>query len=326
MSSSSSNTRTLALLGGTGFIGSHLANRLVRDGWRLRVLSRRRERSKHLILLPGLELLEGDPYDPRVLSRLLQGAEALVNLVGILNERGDDGSGFQRAHVELTSRALDAARSAGIQRYLHMSALNASPEGPSHYLRTKGEAEKQALAAADPCFAVTVFRPSVVFGPGDGFYQRFAGLLRLSPVLPLACASTRFAPVYVLDVAEAFCRALEDRATHGQRYDLCGPEVFTLEEVVRYTARVCGLRRLIVPLSRGLSSLQAGVFEHLPGKPFSRDNFRSTELDSVCTGALPGLEALGIVPTAVDTVVPQYLGHARVRDHYDLWRGSARRS
>lgn len=319
-------TATIALLGGTGFIGTQLANRLAGEGHRLRVLSRRRERSKHLILLPGLDLLEGDPYDPQVLTRLLAGCDALVNLVGILNERGDDGSGFRRAHVELTGRAIEAAKAAGVGRYLHMSALHAAPDAPSHYLRTKGEAENLAHAAADERLRVTSFRPSVVFGPGDGFYQRFASLLRLSPVMPLACAQARFAPVYVLDVVEAFCRALHDPATVGLRYELCGPGVFTLEQVVRYTAEVCGLRRLVLPLPRGLSRLQAEVFEHLPGKPFSRDNFRSTAIDSLCQGRLPGLGELGITPTPVEAVVPQYLGHARLRDNYDLWRGSARRS
>lgn len=317
---------TVAILGGTGFVGTQLANRLVREGIRLRVLSRRRARARHLILLPGLELLEGDPYEPEVLQRLMRGCGALINLVGILNEKGDDGSGFRRAHVELTQRAVEAARTAGVERYLHMSALQASPRAPSHYLQTKGEAEEWVHAAAGADFQVTSFRPSVVFGPGDGFYQRFASLLKISPVLPLACPDARFAPVYVQDVAEAFCRSLWNPGSHGLRYELCGPECYTLLQVVRYTAGVCGLRRLVLPLSAGMSSMQAGVFEHLPGKPFSRDNLRSTQVDSVCDGQAPGLEALGITPVPVEAVVPQYLGHAGLRDHYYRWRGAARRS
>lgn len=318
--------RSATILGGSGFVGTHLVSRLAAEGWRCRVLTRRRERSKHLIVLPQVRVIEDDVFDRVSLERHCAGSSMLVNLVGILNERGDDGSGFRRAHVELTDLAVDAALAAGVRRYLHMSALNASATGPSHYLRTKGVAENLAHASAARGLEVTSFRPSVIFGPGDGFYNRFADLLRLSPVLPLACAASRFAPVYVNDVVEAMLRAAALPETVGQRYDLCGPTIYTLREVVAYTEQLLGLRRLVLPLAPGLSRLQAEVFEWVPGKPFSRDNFRSASIDSVCRGDHPSLKSLGIVPTPAEAIVPQYLGHATVKDRYALWRRSARRS
>jgi len=299
-----SEPHTITLLGGSGFIGTRLCTLLARDGHHMRVLTRHRERSKHLIVLPTLRLIEADIHDEQALLQAAEGSDVLVNLVGILNERGDDGSGFRRAHVDTTRAALGACEQLGIPRYLHMSALNAAAEAPSHYLVSKAEAE--ALVRVAPV-ASTVFRPSVVFGPGDSFFNRFAGLLRLSPfVFPLAAAETRFAPVFVDDVARAFIRAMHDRRTRGNTYELCGPEVYTLEELVAYTARLLGIRRYILALPDAMARLQANVLEHFPGKPFSRDNLRSLQLDSVCARG-PGLADLGIEPTGIDAVVPDYI-------------------
>jgi NADH dehydrogenase len=316
--------RRICILGGTGFVGRSLANRLARDGYALRVLTRDRERNRSaLILLPELELIEADVHDPAQLVRHFAGCEAAVNLVGILNERGRDGSGFRHAHVDLAAKVVEAARRAGVRRLLHMSALNADARsGPSHYLRSKGEAEDRVHAAAD--LRPTSFRPSVVFGPGDSFFNRFARLLRIAPgVFPLACAGARFAPVFVGDVAEAMTRALPDPGTYGRRLGLCGPRVLTLEQIVRYVAECIRVRRLIVPLPDLLSRVQAAICDFVPGKPFSTDNYLSATVDSVCERN--DLEGLGIAPAPIEAIVPQYLGGHLVRARYDRFRSRARR-
>jgi uncharacterized protein YbjT (DUF2867 family) len=314
--------RRIAILGGAGFVGRTLANRLSGGGYRVRIATRDREARRHdLILLPEVDLVEADIHDAAGLLDVVDGCDAVVNLVGILNEKGRDGTGFRRVHVELAQKIVDACRQAGIRRLLQMSALNADAlNGPSHYLRTKGEAED--LLHAAPGLSVTSFRPSVIFGRGDAFFNRFAGLLHLSPlVFPLACAGARFAPVYVGDVAEAMARSLTMPETGGRRLQLCGPGVHTLRELVEFTAQCCGMRRRVIPLSDFLSRLQARVFDFVPGKPFSMDNYLSATVDSVCScNALP---ELGITPTAVEAVVPDYLAGGRRQQRLSKFRNRA---
>ena len=313
---------TITLLGGSGFVGRALCEHLVRAGYALRILTRARLTARELWLLPDTTVMAGDVYDPAFLRSAIAGARAVVNLVGILNERGDDGRGFARAHVELTRQVLAACAASGVTRYLHMSALNAAPDAPSHYLRSKAAAE--ALVAASG-LATTIFRPSVIFGPGDGLFGRFDQLTALAPALPLACAAARFQPVYVGDVADAFVLALADKATIGKRYDLGGPQVMSLQEIVAYTLRQRGRCRLVLPLGSGLSRLMAEVMEHLPGKPFSRDNLRSASMNSVLTPGHDGLAELNIAKTPVAAIVPGYLGHRGVLARYDRLRERAGR-
>lgn len=294
---------SLCVLGGAGFVGRHLVGRLATQRLQVRVLTRRRERHRSLLVLPTVQLIEADVHDPAELARHFQGCDAVVNLIGILNEKGRDGSGFRYAHVELAQKVIRACKDARVQRLLHMSALGAhASKGPSYYLRTKGEAEDYVHATSEgKNLKVTSFRPSVIFGPDDGFFNRFAGLLKLSPVLPLACPGARFAPVFVGDVADAFIAALNDASTFGQRYDLCGPHEYTLKALVEYTARVLGIKRLVIGLPERLSRLQAAMLEHVPGKPMSVDNYRSLTQDSVCRNGER-------CPTALESVVPSYLG------------------
>ncbi|MEO5703230.1 MAG: complex I NDUFA9 subunit family protein, partial [Gammaproteobacteria bacterium] len=190
-------TTTVCLLGGTGFVGHHLIRQLTESGYRLRILTRRRERNRDLLVLPNVDLVEADIQDEQVLTRQFMGCDAVINLVGILNEKGSNGSGFRRAHVELPRKILQACLASGVTRVLHMSALNADADkGSSHYLRSKGAGED--LLHSMQGLRVTSFRPSVIFGPGDSFFNRFATLLKLSPLFfPLACPNARFAPVYV---------------------------------------------------------------------------------------------------------------------------------
>ena len=298
----------LVVLGGSGFIGRHLLARLAADGHRVTLLSRNLSVHADRMIPPGVVLREVDVYDPTVLRDAFAGADAVINLVGILNERGDNGRGFRRAHVELTKLVIAAMQLAGTRRLVQMSSLNAG-RGHSHYLKSRGEAEAAVKASG---LDWTILEPSVVFGPGDGLFCRFAGLLRLpAPVLPLARAQAKFAPVYVGDVVEAIVRCLHDRRTRGEVYELYGPDVFTLAEIVRLTARQCGLRRWVLPLPDALGRLQALVMDFVPGKPFSSDNYRSLLTDAV--GGIDGLHRLGIEPTRVAGRLPEILGHAEDR-------------
>ncbi|WP_334132016.1 complex I NDUFA9 subunit family protein [Silanimonas lenta] len=307
----------IAVLGGTGFVGRALLARLAAEGHALTVLSRNPHAHLDRLLPPGTQVACGDVYDPEFLKARFQGQDAVVNLVGILNERGDNGRGFQRAHVGLTKLVVAACQLAGVCRLLQMSSLNAG-RGESFYLKSRGEAEAVVKASG---LDWTIFQPSVIFGPGDGFFCRFAALLKLSPVLPLARAGTRFAPVFVGDVAEAMRRSLHDRRTMGQVYELYGPEVFTLGELVRLTARQLGLTRLVLPLPDALGRLQGLLFDFVPGKPFSSDNYRSLKLDSV--GAIDGLHQLGIPPTRIGQQLPAILGSpAGKQPRYDRYRAA----
>jgi uncharacterized protein YbjT (DUF2867 family) len=315
----------VCVLGGSGFVGRSLASRLIKLGYEVRIPTRNRERARRLLVLPGVHVVDADVHDPATLQRLLRGCDVAINLVGILNEKGHDGSGFRVAHLELTEKLLAACLETGTGRLLQMSALKANAErGPSHYLRTKGQAEQAIHSTAGEDLRYTIFRPSVIFGPDDSFINRFAGLLRFMPILPLARTDARFAPVYVEDVVDAFAHALTDPATYGQIYQLCGPDIFTLGEIVSYIRQQLKLHRLVLPLPDALGRMQALTAEYLlPGKPFSMDNFRSLTVGSVCTE--DGFAALGIEPRSMKTIVPQYLNPRGHKDAMSRHRQSPRR-
>jgi NADH dehydrogenase len=298
------------VLGGSGFIGRHLVAALVADGARVTVPSRRRERAKHLILLPTVDVVDADVFASGALERLAAGRDAVINLVGVLHsrrgradERGphDYGPDFARVHVELPQAIVRACRAARVQRLVHISALGAAPLAPSEYLRSKGIGEQAVLAAED--LDVTVFRPSVLFGPEDRLLNQFAAFARLLPVIAVPSPDAKFQPVYVGDVVRALVAALDAPATRGKVYELCGPQVCSMKELWQYVCRVTGRRRIIVGLPAPLSYLQARVLEWLPGPPMTRDNLRSMELASVCGGPFP----FGIQPLRLDAVAPAYL-------------------
>lgn len=293
------------MLGGTGFVGTELVTRLVRDGYWVRVPTRSPGHGQHLRVLSTVELVTANVHDPRTLGQLFAGMDVIINLIGILNESGR--TTFQFAHVDLAAKVIAAARAAKVRRLLQMSAVGADRErGPSRYLRSKGEAEALIRAAAGH-LDFTIFRPSVIFGARDSLTNRFAALLRLpGGFLPLARSQTRFAPVHVGDVSDAFVRTLGDHASFGETYELCGPEILTLEQLVRMTASVAQLPCHILRLPDPLGGLQAALLGLLPGKPFSLDNFRSLTADSVCTQ--DGLARLGISPRHMMAVLPFYLG------------------
>jgi uncharacterized protein YbjT (DUF2867 family) len=314
--------------GGTGFIGRHLVASLAAAGVRVTVPSRRRERAKHLILLPTVDVVDADIMAPGELERLCEGRDAVYNLVGILHgrrgrrdERGpnDYGPDFARVHVELPQAILTACRARSVRRLIHMSALGASPSAPSEYLRSKGIGEQAMLAADD--LEVTVFRPSVVFGPEDSFLNQFALLTRFLPAVAIPCPQARFQPVYVGDVARAMHFALEDIDAVGKAYELCGPRVYTMRELVELVCAITGRRRLVIGLSERLSRLQAWTLEHLPGKLMSRDNIASMQVPSTCDRPFP----FRMQPQALDAIAPAYLAPSGPQERYPQLRWRARR-
>ncbi len=294
--------RTIVILGGSGFVGRALVARLLAQGERVRVLSRSNDTRARTPA--GAELHVGDVFDGAFLRDAFDGADAVINLVGILNERGDDGAGFRKVYVELAETMLAAMQAAGGRRLLQMNALHAG-DGESRYLQARGEAEARVRASA---LDWTLFRPSVIAGPGDGLFCRFAQLLRFAPGLPIGRADARLQPVWVGDVVEAFVRTLDDATTIGRSYDLVGPEVMTLAQIVRLTAQTKGWTRVVVPLPRAFGRIQAEVGEHLPGKPISRDNWRTLQQDSTSDDS--GLPKLGIAPTDVRSKLHAILGTA----------------
>ncbi len=324
--------KKICILGGTGFVGQTLANRLARDGFELRILTRNRETCKNnLILIPNLELIETNVHNAEQLANQFDGCNAVINLVGILNEWSRNGEDFRKVHIELVKKIIDACRKNNIKRLLQMSALNANVNGASHYLRSKGEAEQLLHVASD--INVTSYCPSVIFGQRDSFFNRFAGLLKLLPVFfPLACPKARFAPVFIGDVAEAMALTLQDPENYGKRLQLCGPDIFTLEELVRFTAKSIGKKKIIIPLPDILSRIQAQIFDFFSPilkllsieKPFSRDNYLSLKEDSICDRN--DLELLGISATPIEAVVPKYLLHSNFRSRYYSYRKQSRRN
>lgn len=316
------------VVGGSGFIGRHLVASLAAAGIRVTVPSRRRERAKHLILLPTVDVVETDVLAPGVLERLCAGKQAVYNLVGILHgrrgrrdERGpnDYGPDFARVHVELPQAIVSACRASGARRLLHISALGASPDGPSEYLRSKGIGEQAVLAAED--LDVTVFRPSVVFGPEDKFLNRFASMARLLPVMAVPCPQAKFQPVYVGDVAQAMHFALEEPAARGKAFELCGPRAYTMKQLVEFVCAATGRRRLVIGLPDRLSYLQAWMLEHLPGKLMTRDNYRSMQVANTCEAPFP----FHLQPHALEAVAPAYLAPSGPRERYPQLRWRARR-
>jgi NADH dehydrogenase len=297
----------LLILGGSGFLGSVLCEKLVERfgaaNARIVVPSRHPTRARHLLVLPTLEVPDADVHDDRELAALVRGADAVVNLVATLH--GDE-STLDRVNVQLPRRLAVACDSANVRRLVHVSALGADARAPSRYLRSKAGGE---AALTSKTLDLTILRPSVMFGRGDRFLNLFARLQGLFPAVPLAGADARFQPVWVDDVADAVVRCLDDRSTFGETIECCGPEVYTLRQLVEIAGRLSGHPRPVIALPDALGRLQALTFEWLPGEPLmTRDNLRSMEVPNVASGERPGLARLGIQPAALEAIAAQYLG------------------
>jgi len=311
------------ILGGSGFVGGHLARRLCADGHQVTIGTRYAPGAKRLALISGVQLAQVNPYDLDDLTRALEGHDVAVNLVGILNEKSFGGRGFRRAHVDLVEKLIISCDAARVTRLVQMSALNAGL-GESYYLQTRGQAEEMVMAASrNGQLNTTIFRPSTIFGRDDSFLNRFADLLKISPFLPLARPGAKFAPVFVGDVVEAFARTLASDESYGRIYELCGSEIWTLKALVEWVRDQLGLKRLVVGLPNALGWAQGKAFDFVPGKPFSSDNYKSLKIDSVCTD--DGLRALGIDPWGLSEKAPDWLGPNDRQARYQRYRKAARR-
>ncbi|MDO8449149.1 MAG: complex I NDUFA9 subunit family protein [Rhodoferax sp.] len=314
--------KNVLVVGGSGFVGTHVCEKLAREGWHLTVPTRRYVQARHLLTLPSLTVLELDVHDEMALARAVAGHDAVVNLVAILH--GDQAT-FQKVHVDLPQKLARACVAAGVRQFVHVSALGAnaqhSESAPSMYLRSKGEGEAALMRAAgaglDAAFDLTILRPSVIFGAEDKFLNAFARLQKLLPLVPLAGADARFQPVWVQDVALAVVRCLErgaivSPASAPHVLELCGPDVFTLKELVQLAGRLSGIRdgrgRPVIAVPLWVGRLQAMLMGLAPGEPLmSRDNLDSMQCDNVASGTLPGLSSLGIAPAALVPIAQDYL-------------------
>jgi len=310
----------IVLVGASGFFGGYLLRVLTADQHHCVVLTRAAARRSTIDMLPGAELVQADVYDADVLIKQFTGADAVISMAGILNESGRGGKEFHKVHVELVEGIVAACRGAGVSRLLHLSALHAG-KGSSYYLKSKGEAEALLRSADD--LDISIFQPSVIFGRGDQFFNRFAGMLSFTPVMPLACPKARLQPVFAEDVAAVMVASLEDPMTWGKSYELAGPKSYTLKELVQWTANTLGQRRQIVGLPGPLSATMAAVMELVPGKPFSWDNYQSLKTDN--TSEQNGFAYFGIYPRAIDVVVPDYLAGSAHQRRLQSFRRQPRR-
>jgi len=301
-----SNSRVL-ILGGSGFVGRHVCEQLARCGVAMTVPTRRAVNAASVQSLPRLTVIEADVHDPAQLQQVMTGHDAVVNLVAILH---GNANAFQKAHVQLPRNIARACAATGVRRLVHLSALGAAADAPSLYQKSKAGGES-VLHSAD--LDLTVLRPSVIFGAEDKFLNLFAKMQSIFPFIPLAGSATRFQPVWVGDVAHAVVHCLQHFDTVDQTYEICGPDVMSLAELVRQAGAWSGvnhgLGRPVWPMPMADGWLQAAIMELAPGAPLmSRDNLRSMQVDNVASAHGLGLKALGISPASVAGVAPGYLG------------------
>jgi NADH dehydrogenase len=312
--------KNMMVLGGSGFVGAHICEKLVREGWSVTVPTRRRNNARNVMHLPGLTVLELNVHDEAALTAALSGHDAVINCIAILHGTQAE---FERTHVDLPQKLVRASAANGVKQLVHLSALgvNASQPGaaPSLYLRSKGQGEQALAHACTHGTQVAILRPSVIFGHGDKFLNLFARLQKVAPFMPLAGAQARFQPVWVEDVAAASVQCLALHRNHSRQpqvFEACGPEVFTLRQLVQIAARLAGVNegrgRPVIGLPHWAATLQALVMEHLPGPTLmSRDNLASMQVDNVATPGMPGLDALGIRAAALEGVAQVYLNEGR---------------
>lgn len=320
--------KKILVLGGTGFVGSHVCQKLALLPGRITLPTRRTANAQHLQMLPTVDVLVADVHDEAVLTRLVAGHDAVVNLIAVLH--GTEAA-FNRVHVELPQKLARACQASGVRRVVHISALGAALDAPSMYQRSKARGE-QALNAGVQAAALdlTLLRPSVIFGAEDRFLNVFAKLQQIFPVIPLAGADTRFQPVWVQDVAQAVVHCLQHPDTAGQIFDVCGPDVMTLKQLVQFAGKASGVNhgrgRAVFGLPLALGRLQAALMALAPGEPLmSRDNLDSMAVDNITDGRLPGLAALRITPASVASIAPGYLSARGKRSVFQDMRRTAGR-
>ena len=308
----------IIILGGTGFIGSQLSAKLSSLCDKIFVLTRNIEANKDLKLIPNLEIIQANVLDERSLNAMFSGSDIVINTVGILNEFGRDNT-FNNLHYELTKKISNAIKLNKVKRYLHISSLNADPRATSKYLITKGLAENYIRDYTDSFCNTTIFRPSIVFGEDDSFFNKFSTILRFSPVFPLACPNSKFMPIYVNELTDFMLSTISDNTTYGQKIDVTGPNEYTFRQLIDITLEALKIRRLIIPLNYTLSKLQAAIFQRLPGKLFTLDNFLSLQTDSCSTKGFKG-------KLTVEDIVPGYLNFSLKQKHFENLRKKSGRS
>jgi nucleoside-diphosphate-sugar epimerase len=306
------NLGKIIILGGTGFIGSQLSAKLSPLCDKICVLTRNIEANKDLKLIPNLEIIHANVLDERSLNAMFSGSDIVINTIGILNESGRDNT-FNNLHYELTKKISNAIELNKVKRYLHISSLNADPRATSEYLITKGLAENYIRDNTDNFCNTTIFRPSIVFGEDDSFFNKFSTILRFLPVFPLACPNSKFMPIYVNELTDFMISTISDNTTYGQKIDVTGPNEYTFRQLIDITLKALKIRRLIIPLNYTLSKLQAVIFQRLPGKLFTLDNFLSLQTDSCSTKGFKG-------KLAIEDIVPGYLNFSLKQKHFENLR------
>lgn len=303
----------IILFGGSGFIGSQLAISLANKGCRVSIPCRRPHRQQHLKVHSNIRIIEANVFDEDELDRLCKGQQAAVNLIGILHQQKKDD--FRRVHVDFVKSMVAACSRNKVHRLLHLSALGANQgSGSSLYLRSKGEGENLLHTFGQKDMQVTSFQPSVVFGEKDQFINRFASLLKLTPlVLPLACPHSQLAPVYVKDLVARIVDSVDDPQTHSKRISVCGPEIWTLQQIIQMIIDATGSSCKILPLGKNMSKLQAVILGALPGKLFTLDNYRSLQTPNICNDGQ-------LCTTSLQRYLQNWNNHSGFRKHYDEFR------
>ena len=291
----------ITILGGTGFVGRSIINCLSKTKNNITIITRNREANKKILVYPKVTLVEANIHDLEELTQCTKKTDVLINLVGILNEKGHSGRGFRKAHSDLARIILSACKANNIKRLLHMSALNADSKGPSHYLRTKGEAESYLMTYGKRFVNITIFKPSVIFGKNDSFVLRFSNLLNYVPfVFPLACYDAKFAPIFIDELSEFIVDSISNTKSFNRSFNLCGPKIYSLKNILELIIKTKNIRTKVIPLSKSLSKIQAATMEFIPGKPFSLDNYNSCKIDSYCDSDYDFYSDL-------ETIIPTYI-------------------
>ena len=302
----------VVILGGTGFIGAQLATKLSPISEKIVIPTRNIESNSGLKMIPNLKIIRTDIKDERSINQLFKDADLIINTVGILNELDEDNS-FDKIHYQITKKISHCIKKNNIKRYLHISSLNADPKSIGKYLKSKGQAEDFLISETSSFCKLTIFRPSIVFGESDLFFNKFATLLKFLPIFPLACPNAKFMPVYVEDLTDFMISTINNVDSYGKKIDVTGPNEYTFRELINQTLRALKIKRIIIPLNNFLSQVQARVFEKLPGKLFTMDNYQSLQIDSCSDKGFKGSSSL-------EDIVPQYLNIKYKQERFEKLR------
>ncbi|MEC8996488.1 MAG: complex I NDUFA9 subunit family protein [Pseudomonadota bacterium] len=302
----------ITMLGGTGFIGSRLVFELSKFSNNITILTRSREKNKKLLVIPNIKIVEADINDDIALREYTKDSDLVINTVGILNEL-DSINSFENLHVNLVKKISNVIKYHKIKRMIHIGSLNSMNSNTSNYMKSKAEAEKYLLEITSNFCNVTIVKPSVVFGENDTFFNRFAKILKYSPIFPLACPYSKFAPIYVGDLTKIIIESINAKKTYNQAIDITGPKIYTFHELIKLTLEFMKIKRFVIPLPDFLSRIQAYIFERLPGKIFTIDNYHSLQVDSVSDTGIKGT-------TFIEQVVPTYLNSSLSETEINEWR------